>query len=209
MYIATSGEYEVTIRHDMNPENPRDWDNLGTMVCWHRRYNLGDKHNYDTRRAFLEDFADDLCRQRGLDPKEVSYLRLLVLIGMANDRIMIPVYLYDHSGLSISTSDFGDRWDSGQVGWIFARPETIRSWYRIKKITPEILAKVEYTLRCEVKVYDDYLTGNAWGFELTKNGEYEDSCWGFIGDINGSAWDEIKDCLPDCFADAELEEVFE
>jgi hypothetical protein len=24
-------------------DSPRDWDNLGTMACWHRRYNLGDE----------------------------------------------------------------------------------------------------------------------------------------------------------------------
>ena len=28
--------------------NPRENDNLGTMVCFHGRYNLGDKHNYNS-----------------------------------------------------------------------------------------------------------------------------------------------------------------
>lgn len=32
------------IRTDDEPLNPRrDWDNITTMVCWHRQYNLGDK----------------------------------------------------------------------------------------------------------------------------------------------------------------------
>lgn len=25
----------VKIESDDNPTSPRDWDNLGTMVCWH------------------------------------------------------------------------------------------------------------------------------------------------------------------------------
>ena len=35
--------YTIKIEHDDYPDNPRDWDNAGEMVCWHRRYNLGDE----------------------------------------------------------------------------------------------------------------------------------------------------------------------
>lgn len=34
--------YTIKIYHDEDAESPRDWDNLGEMVCFHRRYNLGD-----------------------------------------------------------------------------------------------------------------------------------------------------------------------
>jgi hypothetical protein len=34
--------------------NPRmEFDNLGTMICFHKRYNLGDKHNWD-----IDDFSE-------------------------------------------------------------------------------------------------------------------------------------------------------
>ena len=36
-------------------------------------------------------------------------------------------------------------------------------------------------MRGEVEYYDSYLRGEAYGFELYKDGELEDSCWGFIG----------------------------
>ena len=36
-------------------------------------------------------------------------------------------------------------------------------------------------MRGEVECYDSYLRGEAYGFELYKDGELEDSCWGFIG----------------------------
>jgi hypothetical protein len=32
-------------------QNPRHWDNLGTMVCFHRRYELGDKHTMSIEEA--------------------------------------------------------------------------------------------------------------------------------------------------------------
>ena len=30
----------LEIYFDSSPQNPRNWDNLGTMVCLHRRYSL-------------------------------------------------------------------------------------------------------------------------------------------------------------------------
>jgi hypothetical protein len=27
---------------DRDAESPREYDNVGTMACWHRRYKLGD-----------------------------------------------------------------------------------------------------------------------------------------------------------------------
>ena len=35
--------YTYEIIQDTEPESPRERDNLGTMFCKHRRYNLGDK----------------------------------------------------------------------------------------------------------------------------------------------------------------------
>ena len=44
------------ISPDEMADSPRSWDNLGTMVCWHRRYQLGDKHTYATPQAFSRRF---------------------------------------------------------------------------------------------------------------------------------------------------------
>ena len=38
----TKNGYEVKyLRFDELPESPRDWENLGTMLCLHKQYNLG------------------------------------------------------------------------------------------------------------------------------------------------------------------------
>lgn len=50
----------IRIEEDTDAESPRNWDNLGTMACWHRRYNLGDKHSYSEPREFLEDLVEGL-----------------------------------------------------------------------------------------------------------------------------------------------------
>lgn len=53
----------IKIYHDPDIESPRAWSNLGTLICWHRRYRLGDSHQFDSPEAFLRDLAgvSDQC----------------------------------------------------------------------------------------------------------------------------------------------------
>jgi hypothetical protein len=141
-------------RHD----SPRDWDNLGTMVCRHSRYQLGDKG------ADLPDKGE----------------RFLAL----------PLFLYDHSSLSMSTIDtwpYNCPWDAGQVGVIYVTHEQLRREYGVKRITKTIREKALRVLRAEVEVYDQYLRGEVYGYIIEdEDGQTLDSCWGFYG------WDEVK-----------------
>jgi hypothetical protein len=70
------------------------------MICFHRGYDLGDKHNYN---------ADDYNSWGEIEK---------AIIKEENPAVILPLYMYDHSGISISTSPFGCRWDSGQIGFV-------------------------------------------------------------------------------------------
>ena len=134
--------YELKIEQDNDPINPRtDWDNLGTMVCFHKRYELGDKTDY---RSEDYDSWDEL--KEGIIKNE-------------GEVVILPLYLYDHSGITISTSSFSCRWDSGQVGFIFV------SKYKIKKEGIDE-SKVEEYLKGEVETYDKYLTGEVYQYTI-------------------------------------------
>ena len=155
----------VKIYLDDDPQNPREWDNLGIMVCWHNHYGLGDKHDFHSP----QDFNDEITEQ---------------------DNIVLPLYLYDHSGITMSTSNsrypFCDRWDSGQVGYIYVSKTQVRHEYGWKLLTQSRIDKIKTYLQNEVSVYDDYLTGNVYGFEVICNKCNKcknniDSCWGFYG----------------------------
>ena len=39
--------YQLEIILDDSPESPRTWDNIGRMICFHKRENLGDDHEYN------------------------------------------------------------------------------------------------------------------------------------------------------------------
>lgn len=104
--------------------------------------------------------------------------------------VVLPVHAYIHGGITISTTPFSDRFDSGQLGWIFAGGKEVdafkESWspawreeYYAGKSDKEIL---ETFLVSEVKEYDDYLCGNVYGYEVDIDGAVVESCWNYIGD---------------------------
>ena len=60
-------------------------------------------------------------------------------------------------------------------------------------MTGAIRQKADALMRSEVAAYDSYLRGECYGFELYKNGELSDSCWGFMGNFS----DVLKDMAVD------------
>lgn len=200
----------LKIVHDEDGLNPRkDWDHYSVMACWHRRYTLGDVQPKESPDEWLKENAPE-------------------------GSIVLPLYLYDHSGITMRTSAFSCPWDSGQVGVIVATPEKIREAFMVKRITKKVRENVTAGLVSDVAVYDMYLRGSVWGFVFEKllchhprHGdkpcdaecddcqencgpkhykEEGDSCWGFIGDDLKDTG--IEEYLPD-EAKPLLEEAWE
>jgi hypothetical protein len=163
-----NGNYITRTYHDDSTESPRDWDNLGTMVCFHNRYDLGDKHNYNSN-----DY-------NGWDEMEKD------IIKRENVGVILPLYLYDHSGITMNTTGFSCNWDSGRVGFIFISKQKMLQEYGGKIVTQKLKDRVEGYLKSEVETYDQFLTGDVYGYRVFKeeNGVEEelDSCWGFYGE---------------------------
>lgn len=264
IYAATEGPCSLIIERDDDPVDPRiDYDPFGHMICWHRRYSLGDGHKYSTPEDFLRDLYRKSIRDGG--KRLVSFLKsgdargaklvynrrsrewelhsryylqtvlgksepsweleqsapkeqlsdsgwffdtmldaltiddLKELIAEQRDIIILPLYLYDHSGLSMSTGPFVGRavhaeWDSGQVGYIYADHDDILNSFG--QVTPETVKQAKECLEGEVEAYDAYLRGDCWGYRTFMYGQEMDSCWGFLGDI-----DAIKKDISSCLAD--------
>jgi hypothetical protein len=150
------------IEHDPDCENPRNSDSLCHMVCGHKRYRLGDTHSYD-----LKDFD-------GWDSLKFK-------IKQDNpDCYILPIYMYDHSGITISTKPFQCQWDSGQVGFVYITQDTLKAEFaEYSEDTAECIMKDE------VEVYDHYLKGECYGYIIeNQEGDEVDSCWGYIGHDN-------------------------
>lgn len=160
----------VEIFPDPEPRNPHEDATLGIIACAHKRYNLSDKG----AEISSQDFTS-------WDAVEKYLIRDCGAV------VILPLWLYDHSGISISTRSFYGRaqhaqWDSGRVGFIYATRDTIRCMQGWKKLTKERRAKIEEYLRGEIDIYDQYLTGDVYGYSVAVDGEVVDSCWGFFGE---------------------------
>ena len=159
--------YKIIIKYDEDPMDPRSNDNIGKMICFHKRYDLGDNHDYDSN-----DYS-------GWDE-----LREQLIKDFRND-VILPLYLYDHSGITMNTTGFSCRWDSGQVGFIVVDREMLLALRGVKKITKKEREKLFEYLKSEVEEYDNYITGDAYGYVIEDEDEEEvDSCWGYLGDAN-------------------------
>jgi hypothetical protein len=183
---VTVGNKRLEIYQDEDPENPRDWDNLGKLICFHRRYSLGDKHDYkNTDYAGWDELEEQLRKDGAI--------------------IVLPLFLYDHSGLWIKVGSFQGmlaqghaEFDSGKIGFacIF-HADLVREYGRN---TPQNRATAEKVLRGEVDTYAQFVSGEVYGQvckeqhewvdkktgEIMTTWETEDSCGGFYG----SNWKE-------------------
>lgn len=264
-YFKEEGKIKrIHIEQDNEPWNPRTEQdgNVGTMMCWHRDYALGDsdKNKYKNPENFLQGLlrqkvsektilnyvrngkangieikynrsdcvwelwtsyymfplegAKDAKFQLYSEQSELDWLVDDVIEALSNEDIWyllerhanivaLPLYLYEHSGIAMSTTSFNDRWDSGQIGWIYTDKETVLSHGgkiqsskgNLIKITERNWKEGAYqNLKEEVKIYDMYLQGQVYGIVIEKYDsdlkEFDEinSCWGFYDD----GYDEEK-----------------
>lgn len=198
-------EYTLEIEQDYNPDSPREWSNLCTMICWHSRHSLGDKHGFSDPLDFMTDLYREVMGESWFDKHESDdWSDILQALQESNLILIKTIQLYDHSGLTISTSDgypYNDRWDSGTVGFIYVTKKIIlgETGYATEEAWKDV---AEDFIEAEMETYDQYLRGDVYGYELTKKvtvqdkcphcneviKEYEDevvedSCWGFYGDV--------------------------
>ena len=196
-------EYTLEVLEDDCPESPRNWSNLCTMVCWHKHYYLGDKHPYDDVDEFLERLCYEILHKDDDETYGLNWQDKLKMLKESNLILIKVINMYDHSGVTISTSSgypYNDRWDASIVGFIYVTKKTI--FEECGGITEENWKeRADKYLEGEIKTYDDYLRGDVYGYKLTKTviqqdkcphcgeviREYEveeedDSCWGFYGD---------------------------
>ena len=160
--------------------NPRVGNNLGHLICWHGRYNLGDKHNFIDRK-FFEEYVND-------KDNEVYCI--------------LKVYLYDHSGLALSTTPFNDKFDSRQVGYIYCTKQDLKDL----KFPQDDYEKVETELKNEITTYNDYLNNDIdyYYYEITdEDDNLVDKMTGFVNDNKIKMFKEMQQ-----FADSQYHYLF-
>lgn len=160
--------YRAELVQDQDPTSPKEWDQVGTLVTWHRRYCF----EVDGQKEFgtPEDFRE----------KAKAEAWVYVLVGMI-----------DHSGISLYADGgpaVGDAagWDSGTVGYIYTTEARWLElcWEQAKGPSPaDWREQAEKVLRQEIEVWDQYVCGDVYGVVVVREADDEtvDSCFGFYG----------------------------
>lgn len=103
--------------------------------------------------------------------------------------IAMMLYGFDHSGRSVSTSDFNDRWDSGAIGIVYMTPAMIRKRMLWKRITKARRAEMTQYMRDDIEAIDNWLHGYVYGYVFYDEKGDEptwNSCWGHHDDWQAS-----------------------
>ncbi len=177
----------ITIMRDPYPENPREYeDRVETLICFHRRYALGDKQSTYLAGNFKS--WEDLKTQ-------------LIKDGYS---LILPLYLYDHSGLHISLAPFSCPWDSGQVGFAVVKQADIDEHFDGNT------EAVKEIIQNSVEEYDSYLSGEVYMFQVEEEIPICPHCsrgpdWKVIDTCNDIySFNAAEAYARDCFPDAEI-----
>jgi hypothetical protein len=137
--------YELKIFYGYDSIDPRKHNvNLGKMMCYNSRYTLGDTEyrdeNFETRESCMD------------------------IILYSNEILgYLPLYLYDHSGISISwTKETGwNAFDTSLLGfYIFTKQDVLNYDPSCKGLSDESLKEIGLSVaKKEIREYDKYISG--------------------------------------------------
>ena len=181
----------VVKSYDEFAENPRNWDNLTTMICHHNRYALGDVEESRQFNGFtsLKELKQALVEYYG----EMAYIK--------------PLSLYDHSTQTLAIGEPTDMWDSGYVGFIFVTKEQARKWFNVKRITKSVIEKIEKLAQSEVEEYNKvWLWGEVYVLSLervfTNIDDKNDSFVEPVDSVGGFTFGKdytVEEAIGECF----------
>lgn len=158
-------DYTIDIVQDECGENPIvEHDGNVEFCCWHSRYDLGNSDRFGNQSGSAEE-----CRDYAKTTNSIIY----------------SLFMYEHSGIVLSLGreyPFNCPWDSGQLGYILIDREWLKEFFDKKYFTKKIKAKMREVAEGNVKLYNDYLSGSVYGYQIKdQGGEDIDSCFGFYG----------------------------
>lgn len=139
-------------------DSPNDYTDglIGDLYIWRRRqYSLGeDVSNIDISNCCNWDEHEAVFRE---------YIKSTLPKYARMSKVSIePVYMYIHSGETISRSPFPCPWDSGQVGFFVVDPYKVKreiGWHVKSKADREKLLK---EADCTFRMWDAYIRGNVY-----------------------------------------------
>lgn len=100
---------------------------------------------------------------------------------MDESLLVLPVYVYEHGGIAMSTGGYSCPWDSGQAGFIYVSKTEALKIYQAKKWSKKLEERALEGMKSYIKYLDAICQGSVYGWSVTdKDGDVLDSVWGYV-----------------------------
>lgn len=167
------------------------------IACWHSKYILGHREGKEQLREVIRNsrrYRDSWEERILWTPTDgrydnKHYLDLddwsdLALGALKSGCLILPVYIYDHSGIAVSLSPFSCPWDSGQVGLMVWSREQREAHHgkRFKDTKKRRRADIE-TMKAFFEEWEMYVRGEVYAVTVSdaEGKKQLDCCGGFYG----------------------------
>jgi len=88
---------------------------------------------------------------------------------------ILPIYVYEHGGITMSTGGYGCQWDSGQAGYIFSDKKRALELTGKKKMNKAIEKKIYSAMERRIKYVAALCEGSVYGYTWDYGG-----CGGYV-----------------------------
>jgi len=148
---------------------------------------MGERENYV--RYFLNEYHGEIVKQHkrldysyclddyANDDAPVSYDKVLEIVEKWVDKnlFVLPIYVYEHGGITMSTGGFSCSWDSGQAGYIYSDKKRALALAGNKKMSKAVEARIYKAMKHHVAYCASLCEGSVYGYTWEHGG-----CGGFV-----------------------------
>jgi len=181
----------VQILRDYDVESPREWDNLWTWVT------TPIAGYSDVKPEYHKESRKSYCQKYYYRPEDFENCNGCIDREFAKTHMIVPLYLYRHSGDVICAGHYDvnwpdKQWDAGCMGFAFVSYAKLKEESNCRCITKKVKERAMECLEGEVAAMNVVNFGEVYGIKIINmETEEQDSCWGFFcPEIN-----DLKSCV--------------
>jgi hypothetical protein len=166
-YLLSDGSI-IEFWYDSTPESPREWDNSGKIITVKKNagyFGLNKENDKDEVFNDFESLAEYLAEWFKTNPEGIA----------------LPLYIYEHSGVSISAGEP-------------VKVDVYARGYILKDSKDEYVSE-ENAIKClksEIEIVGQYVNGYVWGFSVIDG----NNVGGFYGNSLEDAVEQMEEHLP-------------
>lgn len=210
-YVNETEKLFVQVETDDWAENPREWDNLWTILTWTRRYDSIDSNQYSDLEQFLYSYLTEkqVANLFKNNPSTKEFFERIQKRFYNLGYLVEPISKYEHGQVAFSAG-VSQGWDSGVVGLAMVNIDDIKKEYETTVLSKGLKEKIHGILDSELDTYNLWANGYVYTVSLMDSeGDVVDSLGGMIG------YDTEKDMIQEYinyyteynFEDFELKEL--